>query len=247
MNKIDIDIWSNLTFKTRCYRKNFDMINDNENIITEYDGGVSVLRLSQGKSPLVVGEYGYSVWNIELGKMLDVDFHELIRAHVIEDGYSELLFAINNKLIDITKYKKMVLIHSLVLRADSRKRGISEEFTEMIYRDHYDKDNLILALVKPFQNNPIDADYYFKRKSVQIMRNMGDLDKIDSIPAIEYYSLKELCEKNDTEYNEYKLFSVATKCGFSRVGESYLFSYSPEKTVERLIAKMKLNKELNAQ
>jgi len=245
MDKRNIAIWSNLTFKTRCYRKNYDFITDNEHIITEYDGSISVLRIPEGKSPLIIGEYGFSVWNIELGKILGIDFDKLIKAHRIEDTYSELRFVLSNKLINIADYKKVVLIHSLMLRPDYRKHGISEEFVEMIYRDFYDKKNAILALVKPFQNNPVDADYYFSRKSVIINNETANTEKPSSIPATEYYSLKELSEKDDREFNEYKLFSVATRCGFERIGESYLFWFTPDKTIERLMLKLEKSKELN--
>jgi hypothetical protein len=53
-------------------------------------------------------------------------------------------------------------------------------------------------------------------------------------------------EKQDTEKNEYKLFSVAAKCGFTRIGESYLFQYSPEKTIERMIEKREYKLKLNS-
>jgi len=245
MNKTDISIWSNLTFKTRAYRKNYDLITDDENIITEYDGTVGLLRLGEKKSPLIIGEYGFSVWNIELGKMLGIDFNKLLFAHRIEDTYDELRKAIADKLIDITEYRRVVLIHSLMLRADARKHGISEEFVEMIYRDFYDESYAIIALVKPFQNNPIDADYYFERKSVIINDVSCDVEKADNIPATEYYSLNELVNKNDREFNEYKLFSVASRCGFSRIGESYLFKYSPDQTIERLMDKVEMLKEFN--
>jgi len=245
MNRTDINIWSNLTFKTRAYRKNYDLITDDENIITEYDGTVSMLRIGEKKSPLIIGEYGFSVWNIELGKMLGIDFNKLLFAHRIEDTYDELRAAIANSLIDVNDYRKVVLLHSLMLRADVRKHGISEEFVEMIYRDFYDENNIIIALVKPFQNNPIDADYYFERKSVIINDVSCDVENVDKIPASEYYSLKELTNKDDREFNEYKLFSVATRCGFSRIGGSYLFKYSPDKTIERLIDKVEMLNKIN--
>ena len=237
MNRTDIKIWSNISFKTCAYRKNYDLITINENIITEYDGTVSLLRISEKKSPLIIGEYGFSVWNIELAKMLKINLNKLIAAHNIEDIYEELRFVIKNRLIDINDYKKLVLIHSLVLRADSRKHEIPEEFVEMLYRDFHADNTLIIALVKPFQNNAINFDYYFKRKTVMINNKIGDVKEKDTIPASEYYSLKEFGDKTDREFNEYKLFSVATRCGFSRIGESFLFRYEPTKTIDRLIDK----------
>jgi hypothetical protein len=42
------------------------------------------------------------------------------------------------------------------------------------------------------------------------------------------------------------LFSVAAKCGFTRIGESYLFQYSPEKTIQRMIEKRAYKLKLNS-
>src|ERR1035437_2613914 len=52
-------------------------------------------------------------------------------------------------------------------------------------------------------------------------------------------------QKKDTEINEYKLFSIAAKCGFSRINDSYLFIYSPEKTFERMLKKKEHYKKIN--
>ena len=243
--KNDLELWSNLTFKTRCYRKNFDLTTENENIITEYEGSVSELNVFRKKPPFVIGEFGFSVWNIELGNLLGVDFNALIKSFSMEDTYNELMQTINNNELDITKYKKIVLLHSFIIRADYRKHGITEEFIEFIYRDFHNGTCAIIALVKPFQYNVIDCDYYLNHKSVQNMNIFGDFEKLEKIPANEYYSLDELYKKNDIESNEYRLFSVATKCGFSRIGESHLFRFLPEKIIERMLKKMNEFKKLN--
>ena len=99
-------------------------------------------------------------------------------------------------------------------------------------------------MVKPFQNNPIDKDYYYKRKSIQVIKSMDFLDRLDEIPAFEYYSLNDLYNKEDTEINEYKLFAVANKCGFKRISETHLFFFSPEKIQNKMIEKIKMYKEL---
>jgi len=106
----------------------------------------------------------------------------------------------------------------------------------MFYRDFYYIDIAIIMLVKPFQDNPIDADFYFNRKQVLVRESLDFSDAI-SISATEYYSLNELSKKNDTELNEYKLFAVANKCGFNRINNSHLFLFSPEKIEERLLEK----------
>lgn len=236
MRRLDWNLLSEITFKTQAYRNNFDMINSNESFITEYDGSISEIRLNKRKPPRPVGEYGFSVWHIGLGKRFAVDFNELIKQHSFENTYSELMQVIKKKEIDIANYKKIVLIHTFVLNKEYRKHGITEEFIEMMYWDFYDENVAIIMLVKPFQDNPIDADFFFNRKNVMV-RESFDISNSITIPATEYYSLNELIEKKDTELNEYKLFAIANKCGFNRINESYLFIFSPEKIEERMFEK----------
>jgi len=233
MNNRDWRLWENLTFKTLAYRKNFDLISTNENIITLYDGMISEIRLRSRKPPRPVGEYSFSVWNIELGQKLDVDIEKLIKVHDVENTYSELFEVVNENLLNVRSYKKIVFVQTLVLNKDYRKRGVTQELVEMLYRDFYCEDTAIIMLVKPFQNNPIDADYFFNRKEV-ILNETLDRSKSHSVTATEYYSLDELTHKTDTEINEYKLFTVASNCGFRRIGDSYLFLFSPDKTLKRL-------------
>lgn len=234
MNRLDWNLWRNITFKTQGYRKNFDMINVNENFITEYDGTISEIRIHKRKPPRPVGEYGFSVWNIEMGKSFEVNFDKLIKEHAVEDTYNELIDVIKKEKIDIKNYKKIVLVHTFVLKKDYRKRGITEEFVEMLYRDFYCENVAIIILVKPFQDNPIDADFFNNHKQIFVRHSVTEGI---NVPATEYYSLTELTEKKDTELNEYKLFAIANKCGFERINESHLFLFSPEKIAKRMVEK----------
>lgn len=245
MKRKDWKLWSNVSFKTQGYRKNFDIINTNENFITEYDGSISEIRLEERKPPRPIGEYGFSVWNIGLGSKFAVDFKKLVKEHAFEDSYKELVRMIKKNKIDIDSYKKIVLVHTLVLNKDYRKRGVTEEFVEMLYRDFYCDDVAIIMLVKPFQDNLIDADFYFNRKHVLIKEELRG--HAIAVPATEYYSLNELLEKTDTEINEYKLFAAAQKCGFQRINESYLFLFTPEKIEERLAKKQKLSQRVETE
>jgi len=240
MDRKDINLWSKFTFKTLGYRKNFNLISDNDNFITLYDGMISEIRLKERKPPRPVGEYRFSILNIELGLKFNVDFRKLIKEHTIENDYAEL---IDNE-ININKYKKIVLLHTFILNKDYRKRGTTEEFIEMLFRDFYSEDVAIIVFVKPFQNNTVDADYYFNTKEVAISETLNRRDT-HNVPAIDYYSLRELNEKDDIELNEYKLFNVAQRCGFKRINESHLFIYSPEKTIVRMNEKHKLLHSLN--
>ena len=121
-----------------------------------------------------------------------------------------------------------------MLHPDYRKQGITEELIEMLHREFYSINNEIIALVKPFQENNVDADYFLKRRTVEVKENIHD--PFTAVPAIDYYSLNDLIKNTDTEMIEYKLFTIANRCGFNRLGDSHLFIYTPDKIVERMLA-----------
>lgn len=235
----DWDLITNLTFKTQSYRKNFDMISENEHFITECDGEITLMQFEQKKQPVIIGEYSFSVWNIGMGNDFNVNFKHLIEEHETENMYGELKSLLNKNIFNINDYNKLILVHSLVISADYRKRGVTEEFVEMLYRDHYDKKNAIIGLFLPFQDNPTDMDYYLNRKSIPIRQNLKVFQPPIDVPAMKYYSLNALLRKRDSELNQYKLFSVASRCGFERLDDSHLFIFTPEKTIERMNEKYK--------
>lgn len=238
MNKWNL--WRNIVFKTTSYRKNFDISIPNENYITEHDGKITIIRYDENKYPLTIGEYGISIWNLKLGKLFNVDFHELLENHRIENTYYELINLMNDNVFDINQYDKILLIHSFVLCEKYRKHDVVDEFVEMVYRDYYDEHTAILMLVRPFQDNEIDAEYYL---NIGKVGNKEDLDSDEEtiIPTTDYYSLNDFLNNDDTEINEYKLFAIASRCGFRRLGESYIFQFSPDKILERLENKQKLD------
>jgi len=142
-----------------------------------------------------------------------------------------------NKLINIDKYRKIMFISNLILKPDYRKREISEEFIEFIYRDYYNEDTAIIALVKPIQNNVIDFDFYMNHRNVEIFQSTRKKDGVNVVSGKEYYSLNDLSKKDDGEMNEYKLFSLAVRLGFSRISDSHLFLYTPDATIKRMFMK----------
>jgi hypothetical protein len=234
MNKKGWEVWNNITFKTQGYRKNFDLITENENIISEYVGNISILRISEHKPSVIIGEYTFSVWDISLARILKINLNKLLDAHYMVEAYVELIKMIKKDEIDVNYYDKIVLIHSLVIHPEYRKISITEEFIEFIYRDYHFNKTAILAIVQPFQNNKYDLEYYMEQKTVSVYDEHIGSNKINIIPAANYYSLDKFILKNDVEMNEYKLFAVANRCGFNRIDESHLFILSPEKIIERI-------------
>ena len=243
--KKDWKLWNNITFKTQCYHKNFDVIDTNDKFITEYEGNIGELRLDERKPPRPVGEYGFSVWNIDLGEKFDVNFNKLLQKHAVDDIHNELIDVIQKGEFNINNYKKILLVHILVLNEDYRKRGVTEEFVEMLYKDFYNDDVAIILLVKPFQNNKMIFEY-FHHKQVLVKESLKPSDVI-GVPAIKYYSLEKLLNNEDVELNEYKLFSVANRCGFQRISDSYLFLLSPEKIEKRTMEKQEYSQQIETE
>ncbi len=238
------NLWNNVTFKTINYRRNFDLAIPNDNIITEHDGYISKTRLQDDKPPIIIGEFGLSIWNIVLGQKLNININKLLENYQIECTYNELIKMISRKEIDINEFSKIVFITHLILHPDYRKLEISEEFVEYIYRDFYEKNNAVIALVKPLQDNPINIDFFMNHNFVEVRTEVKDLHKFENIPAKTYYSINDFFNKKDKEMNEYKLFALANKCGFNRIDDSHLFMLSPDKIFQRILEKMEFEKKI---
>lgn len=239
MKGTDLELWGNITFKTLAYRKNYDFISTNENIITLYEGMISELRLNEKIFPKPIGEYGFTVWNVELAKTLNANIYDLIKEHKAENTYNELIEVIENRGLDVFDYKKIVFLNSFVLKKEYRKRGITEELVEMLYRDFYADDVAVIVLAKPFQDNNFDGDFFLKDRQVRLNDTRNRSNEY-LVPAADYYSLTELLDNKDSELNEYKLFAIANNCGFWRLSETNLFILKPEKIIKRLQKKYKL-------
>lgn len=226
------NLWKNISFKTTAYRKNFDLIDNNDNIITHCDGIISKLRIDEQKKPLIIGEYMISIWNVELVKMLNLDIITLLYNYKFVKSYNELLFAINNNYININDYDKIVFINTFVLHKEYRKCGIVDEFFEMIYREFYNKNTLILTLALPFQYNPIDFDYFKYRKFLYV-----DDDKKNKISGMNYYGLNNFFDKNNIETNTHKIHSILEKYDFNQIKNTNLFIFNPNYFIKRITYK----------
>lgn len=230
----DIKLWVNLTFKSTCYHRNFDMSVDNENIITEHSGIISAVRIKEKKAPAHVGEYEYSIWNLILGRRLKFNIKKLLKVYSDEIQYQVLGEQIKNNEINLTNYNKLVVIDRIILHPDYRKRGVSEEFTEFMYRNYYDSKTLIIVYIKPIQEELLDEEFYINHKHLAIKETISRLEPIKQILARDYYELDDLIVSDDSEFNLYKLYAVAARCGFERIGNSRLFIFNKQNTIKRL-------------
>jgi len=239
MNK-NYNLWNNLTFKTTSYRKNFDFIDKNENFITEYDGIISETRIDEKKPPIQIGEYQFSVWNVKFAKEFNQNLLNNFEHYEHENTYDELNYLLNNNIISLNNVNKLILLHTLIVHPDYRKRGVTQEFTEFLYRDfiYDDINNQLLALVKPIQNNNIDFNFFWNERNIIVRQSFNNPKLYENISARNYYNLDEFIEKNDDEISEYKLYNVAKKCGFERLDESHIFRLNSKTIMKRLKDKM---------
>lgn len=235
-NNDDLMLWKNITFEIKGFRKNFDFIFENDNFITEYDGQISKLRINEDKLPIPIGEFGISVWNIKFANEFNVDLFKELKNYKLGDSHRELSYLISNNQFPFKNINKLVILHTLIIHPDYRKRGVTEEFVEFLYRDFgYDQNNLLIALVKPIQNNIIDRDFFWNKKRVMYQESVRG--KSIAISGKDYYKLDDLLNNTDNEIIEYKLFSVASKCGFKRINESHIFYFDSNIIKKRLTKK----------
>lgn len=226
---------SNISFKTKCYRKNYDLTIPDEHIITEYEGEISLLRINEKKLPKLIGEFGFSVWDVNLGDFLNINIEELLDAQSDNISYASMLSLIKNNEFNYKKYNKILFIHTLIIKDEFRKNEIGEEFIEYIYRDFYNENTAIIFLALPFQYEENKIEYYTKHRKI----NISDVDNVQNKPisAYDYYSLDKFMDKNDYEINKLKLYSIAHKYGFDRISDSDLFIMNHHNILNRMLEK----------
>lgn len=238
MNNIEYKLWNKLTFRTIHYSRNFDLINKSDSFISEHTGTISEMRLAEQLTPIIVGEYAYSIWNLTFGW----NANELLKYYKDENSYRELLEVVKNGEIDITNNQRIIFIHNLVIKPDYRKMGVTEEFIEHIYRNYSDSETIIIGLFEPIQCNKINLEYFYLNNNVKIFNNVAIPSDFTLHKASDYYALDALNKKDDAETNELKLFALASKCGFMRIGNSHLFELDAGIVINRMHDKLKFKK-----
>lgn len=241
------DLWNRLTFKTVNYSKNFDTIIKNENYITEHEGVITEVRIDDNKPPFIAGEYGFSVFNLKFSRLYNIDLNNVVEEYGDMDSYSELHKLIENNIINFKNIDRLILIHRFMLHSNYRKKEVFDEFIEYMFRDYvFNTNNKMLMLVKPIQLNHMDWDLYKRGKNIKVKHQIGKNSDYDMIPSYQYYGLDEFIKKEDDEFNEYKLFSIASRCGFVRLDDSYLFEFKEDKILRRFEKKNETyNKTIN--
>jgi len=209
---------NNISYKINSYPNNNDLAYYNDCYITNHDGFIYLKNFDNNNMPQLIGEFFISTLNIEIIKQLNVNIINVFKNYTNEILYSELLKVIYQKELNIFKYSNIVIVQSLVIKKEYRKKKIFNDFVEMLFREYYNNNTLIILLVLPFQKNPIDYKYYKQKKQI-IKTKSNDI----TINAFDYYNLYEFEQTNDDELCELKLFSHASKMGFSRISNTHIF------------------------
>jgi len=236
----DLDVLKKIIFKSKTYYRNFDFIDNNELFISEHQGIISYNRMDENKYPLQVGEYYFTIYNTGLAKLCNIDLikNNLLK-HKNEGSYVDLIDIIkhsNNFKKNIKTYNKIIYINNFILKDEYKKLGITEEFSEFLFKNYYDDNTLILWLIKPIQLILDDFEYFMKEKIIEVKSSIKN-KYIEQILAKEYYMLDKYININDIEMNTYLLFDKAIKCGFKRIMNSYIFKYEPN--INDMISKIK--------
>lgn len=231
------NIIHNLSFKTISYHRNYDLVVAGENIITEFEGNISKLRITERKLPIIIGQYSFTMWNLKLGRNLNVNIENLLVDHTYEPIYDEFTYLVNNKHISLDLYDRVIFIQTILITKEYRKKHVVEEFIKYLYRNHYDDKILILFFTHPIQNNKLMMNYYINNMYVEIKEKYEDVE-VKKIPKVEYFGINDLILNNpDTELNKIKLFGIAHRLGFECIDESSLFKLNPNKIIDRIRTK----------
>ena len=235
----EIEFWGNLSFKTTLYRKNVDFIYCDENIITPIDGVVNSLRIPERKRPILVGEYNLTIWNLKTGRENNVDFDKLLNTYNVENPYRDMLTAYYSHSIDFIDYDKLIIVEFFIVKPDYRKQGVTEEFFEMLYNDFYiNERTAIIGIFTPLQEEHPYFDYVCYGDSINVKENTKDADVF--LGGNEYYNIKKYLRDDDYERRKYKLYSVASRCGLNRIGETDLFLFDPNIITSRYKTKLEV-------
>lgn len=243
-NLTNHQLWGSLSFKTISYSKNYDLLTNDDNFITEHEGIIYELRHHESKPPYIAGEYGFSILNLSLAREFEIDLLPLIKEYTQMDSYDELYYDVKAGKIDLNSIDKIILIHRFILHPHYKKKGVFGEYVEFMYRNHFHgENNSMYILVKPIQTNSIDWDTYSNDRDVKVRHQSCNNGTYEHVPAYKYFDLENIAKSTDIESVEYKLFSVASKCGFIRIDDSNLFEFTPHEIFSRIDSKITQSKK----
>lgn len=202
-----------ITFKTTSYCRNFDMFDDNDDTVCDVEGRMTKLNTS---TTTTIGIFDYSIINLNLSRLLKYDIKKMLYSRGFSSGdeyllesFASLFELIKSNNLDTSLYSKLVLVHMLAIKKEYRGLDMVQQFTEYLYRNHYDVNTGILVHVKPFQYNFIGKDNYLDERNVESNNK--------SYLLCDYFNLEMFSIEDDYEMSNYKLFSIAKKVGFNRV------------------------------
>lgn len=237
MSEFNFNIIENLAFKTLTYHKNYDLLYDGHKFFISCEGTISKLRIIERKPPLIIGEYDFDIVDLATMKLLNYDISSIDGDNFGDILITEFFNMIKSNEFEIENYDKAILLNNLILTKEFRGKFVSDEFIEMMFRNYYDERTIILGLFLPIQYNKNNSNSFLNERVVRNKLKAG-VEEYHTIPAVDYYSLRELNTRDDEEYDTYKIYSVADRLGFRRLNlETSMFVFEPEKTRKRMFRK----------
>jgi hypothetical protein len=243
-NKFEhMKLWYMLKFNDNVRTSNFDTLNSNDNLISEHIGDIKKLRYIDNKAPIPIADFSYSVWNFKLDRIINNKLINVMSDFIktfIDNGlfknhqYFEIFNAFKNKTLNINTVDRLIIINTLIVHPEYKGKNIPEEFVEFIYKQFNNENDIILSITVPIQNNYEDFNHYNKYKSIEIKNDIKTPTTI--IKAKDYYDLNNL-KSDDEEIDFYKVYSVATRCGFDRINDTNIFILKPKVVLDRLLKK----------
>jgi hypothetical protein len=228
----NINIHRLLSFKFTQYHRNFDFFDIGDSYVNYIDGSISFVSTDGKSYPKQIGEYNIIKFSLNVAREVNVNIKNIIQNND-DEIYDDLKKIIKTKNhINLENYDNLYFINNFILAENYRKKDISFEFFEKIYRMFYNERTLILMLVKPFQYIEDDYEYFLNEKTITIKPD-GKNTKNIKIPAGEYYSLKNL-PFDDVEYSTFKLYAQAKNIGLNRIGNTGIFKFQPDVIKNRM-------------
>ena len=232
----NMKLWHMLKFKDNAHLSNFDILTENDNLIVEHTGEIIKLRFLEDKPPLPIGDFSYSIWNFKFDKMINNNLLSIMKDYMGNENhpYVDLYRILSDKTLNIQNIDRLIVIHTLILHEDYRKKNIPEEFVEFIYKQFNNDKDIVICNTTPIQHNFEDFDYYNNFKSIEIKNSLNLPATI--IKAKDYYKINELASDDD-EIDLYKVYGVASRCGFNRIEETNLFILNTNRVLNRMLHK----------
>lgn len=222
------NILKKLTFTSIGHHKNYDFMFKDESYFNGFEGKITKLRVNEKLKPEVIGCYEFEMWRNDISEQLGLNLNDYLYRFKDYSDFYHITDIIDDKKIDLKKYDKIVFVNTLMLKSEYRGMDVTSEFVEYMYRNYFDRQTLMLFLIKPVQNN-LDFNDIYNNSTIK-------LEDGSVIKKSKLFELNKFIDL-DFEISEFKLFNLAKKSGLERINGSNIFMLNPTKVLTRMANK----------